>query len=62
MRLECVHDRAQLDTMAAYAAQRGASPGGREVDVRKLQLQMDPSEQAAEGRQQVNEGSPQFRP
>ncbi len=53
MRLENVHDRAQLDTMAAYAARRDPAGGQREVDIRKLQLQMDPTQQAAEGRQQV---------
>ena len=53
MRLEVVHDRAQLDTMATYASQPGGPARGREVDVRKLQLQMDPGQQAAEGRQQV---------
>jgi len=53
VRLENVHDRAQLDTMAAYAARRDPAGGQREVDIRKLQLQMDPTQQAAEGRQQV---------
>ena len=53
----CFRDKAEVDTMAAYAAQRDSTTqqglAKREIDVRKIQLQMDPYEQAAEGRQQV---------
>ena len=49
--LETVRDRAQLATLASYAEQRPAPK--REVDVRKLQLKMDPFQQAVEGRQLV---------
>ncbi len=53
--LETVRDRAQIDTLTSYVEQRPIAK--REefslLDVRKLQLQMDPVQQAAEGRQEV---------